>query len=141
MIDTQQSTDRDLARITAHTLRTAQYGWYLNLILFMISMGWGIIHKKPLPLMVLELGLQIVILYYLLRVQLDAPILKDVSNEKISLANIDDALTQLKLRKKTLTLRTMQQRCQACMRLFKIFWLLTVIYLCIVLSQMFILAP
>ena len=138
MTDITQHTDSDLARVVSQVLRTTQYGWHFNLVLFMTNAWWGLIHAKSLPLTLSALFLLIIILYDLLRIQLDAQILKDASNEKISLSGLDNALAQLKLREKSTISRTMSQRCQACMRLFKIFWLLTIIHSCVALSQIFI---
>lgn len=138
MIDHTPHTDSDLARVTAHLLHTTQYGWHFNLVVFMTNAWCGLMYAKSLSLILLALFLLLIILYYSFRIQLDAQILKDMSNEKISLSGLDDALAQLKLRKKSSISRTMQQRCQACMRLFKIFWLLSFVHLCISLSQMFI---
>ena len=138
MSDTAAHTDHDLARVTAHLLRTTRYGWHFNWLLFMSNAWWGLGHAQSLTFILLSLLLLLIILYYLLRIQLDADILNDVGSEKISLLGLDKALAQLNLRKQPSMTRTLLQRCQACMDLLKIFWLLTLLHVCITLSHIFI---
>ena len=111
--------DLALARTTSRVLSTANTIGYFNLLLFALAIiGFSLSNSFWF---LLDGFLMLWMIYLYIRVRLDFLLLHDFADETLSPVDLDQSLSELKLRKNPSypSQRSMKDRCTASIRLYR----------------------